>query len=481
MRDEVEAILSAEMSGANIPRPRQIFVNRNLHLGHVDWIGFDLDYTLANYDKKAIETAAFEITRDKLVDEKGYPEEVSRLEYSPDFVIRGLVVDKERGNILKLDRYAYVKLAYHGRRRLPRAERKRVYSLKKLSFGAQQVMALDTLFALPEACLFADLIGLSGGGDSAYPSSREAMYDDIREMIDKAHRDGTLKRRVRANLGRFFHHDRELAATLHKLREGGKRLFLLTNSYWDYTDAVLSHLLDDELAAYGSWRDYFDCIVVGARKPDFHTSNNPFLRVDVATGMLNNVDSDELRLGEVYQGGCAALLEMMLEASGEKVLYFGDHIYGDILRSKKSRGWRTGLVIEELEREVEILDNRKSHLFNMDRVDRARRRLEDQRDGLLWQASDPDDVAKLDARIAALQRHAGTLFRRTQGSFNQYWGELFRAGKEVSLFGHQVEDYACLYTSRVSNFLYYPVDRYFRCRRGGIPHDPNNDEAASEV
>ena len=37
-----------------------------------------------------------------------------------------------------------------------------------------------------------------------------------------------------------------------------------------------------------------------------------------------------------------------------QVLYVGDHIYGDILRSKKTLGWRTMLVVPELESELRI-------------------------------------------------------------------------------------------------------------------------------
>ncbi len=36
------------------------------------------------------------------------------------------------------------------------------------------------------------------------------------------------------------------------------------------------------------------------------------------------------------------------------MLYVGDHIYGDILRSKKTLGWRTMLVVPELESELRI-------------------------------------------------------------------------------------------------------------------------------
>lgn len=40
---------------------------------------------------------------------------------------------------------------------------------------------------------------------------------------------------------------------------------------------------------------------------------------------------------------------------GLQVLYVGDHIYGDILRSKKTLGWRTMLVVPELATELDIL------------------------------------------------------------------------------------------------------------------------------
>ena len=43
-----------------------------------------------------------------------------------------------------------------------------------------------------------------------------------------------------------------------------------------------------------------------------------------------------------------------------QVLYVGDHIYGDILRSKKTLGWRTMLVVPELETELDILQQHQA-------------------------------------------------------------------------------------------------------------------------
>lgn len=42
------------------------------------------------------------------------------------------------------------------------------------------------------------------------------------------------------------------------------------------------------------------------------------------------------------------MIAELLNAKGKDVLYVGDHIFGDILKSKKIRGWRTFLVVPEL-------------------------------------------------------------------------------------------------------------------------------------
>ena len=40
---------------------------------------------------------------------------MGELVYDPEYMVRGLVVDKARGNILKMDRHKYVKVAHHGK------------------------------------------------------------------------------------------------------------------------------------------------------------------------------------------------------------------------------------------------------------------------------------------------------------------------------------------------------------------------------
>lgn len=44
----------------------------------------------------------------------------------------------------------------------------------------------------------------------------------------------------------------------------------------------------------------------------------------------------------------------LLGVKGKEILYMGDHIFGDILKSKKRQGWRTFLVVPELARELQV-------------------------------------------------------------------------------------------------------------------------------
>jgi len=61
--------------------------------------------------------------------------------------------------------------------------------------------------------------------------------------------------------------------------------------------------------------------------------------------------------------------------------------------------------------------------------------------------------------------------RRVDAAYNPYWGSIFREGNEASRFGHQLKDFACVYTGNVSNFLAYPWNYYFQSPLNMMPHD----------
>ena len=49
----------------------------------------------------------------------------------------------------------------------------------------------------------------------------------------------------------------------------------------------------------------------------------------------------------------------LLNVRGKDILYVGDHIFGDILKSKKRQGWKTMLVVPELTKELQVWDEEK--------------------------------------------------------------------------------------------------------------------------
>jgi len=492
---ELARLLAAPRERRETERARGVFVNRNLRLAAVEMVGFDMDYTLAIYHQRRIEQLSFDLTLARLITAHGYPPEIGLLPYDHTFVIRGLVVDRAHGNLLKLDRFGQVGRAWHGLRPLHAEAWHRLYRNEPVRLRGDRFAWIDTLFSLPEAWAYAAIIELleSRGHGMDYGK----LYDDVREAIDAVHRDNSLKRAVRSDIARYIYRDPELGPALHRLRSGGKRLFVLTNSQWDYTQAVMAHLLDGLAPEYPTWRNYFDVVITGADKPRFFSEANPFLELDPTSEVGSVVgEANSLDRWKVYRGGNLASFERMTGFSGEKVLYVGDHIYGDILKSRKASLWRTCMVIQELEDEIRYTEGRREEITRLSEVELLRARLDDavnQHKALLGglerrlerdllsetdrerleheRRAAKSELERLRRALKAAISIAETLERDVEAGFNPYWGLLFKEGHENSRFGAQVEQYACLYTSRVSNLLHVSPTQYMRSARELMPHE----------
>jgi HAD superfamily 5'-nucleotidase-like hydrolase len=492
---QLNALLSDVQTEIDVARRYRVFCNRNLRMDTIEMIGFDMDYTLALYHQDKLEKLSIQLTLQKMVEKRGYGEDILQIPYDPRWAIRGLMVDKLRGNVFKMDRHSHVGRCFHGFRKLTRDERRDLYRAEKMSFASEKYAWIDTLFGLPEAVMFLSLVehmDRTRGPATDYTK----LMEDIRASIDEAHADDTLKTVIKAELSGFIVKDPSLAETLHKLRSSGKKLFLLTNSLYDYTDAVMRFLLDGERKAYPSWRNYFDVVVVGGAKPAFFNERRPFVQIDAQTGAAMPGDVERLSQGRVYRGGNVLDFEKMTHIRGETVLYIGDHIYGDILRLRKQHMWRTAMVLQELEREIGVSDRLEAQIQDLQLLDRRRRNLESEIDyqalrlkkikALLEDTSQTavararlDEARKqtkpiLDSlrdRAALMAEEVDQLEEAIERAYNPYWGSILREGNENSRFGEQVSDYADLYTSRVSNFLSYSPLRYFRAPRRPMPHE----------
>ena len=86
-----------------------VYVNRVLNMKKIKAIGFDMDHTLVEYHTENFEELVHQETLKKLVSNLDYPKDCLKLKFDFHLVIQGLVIDKKRGNILKLSRFGKVK------------------------------------------------------------------------------------------------------------------------------------------------------------------------------------------------------------------------------------------------------------------------------------------------------------------------------------------------------------------------------------
>jgi hypothetical protein len=133
---------------------------------------------------------------------------------------------------------------------------------------------------------------------------------------------------------------------------------------------------------------------------------------------------------------------------------------------------------------MELLDRRRRNLegeldYQATRLKRIQRLIDES------VAAPPALRAKLDeakrhtklaldslrSRLQLMTEEVDSLDDRIDHVFNPHWGSILREGNENSRFGEQVNDYADLYTSRVSNFGSYSPMRYFRAPRRPMPHE----------
>jgi len=80
--------------------------------------------------------------------------------------------------------------------------------------------------------------------------------------------------------------------------------------------------------------------------------------------------------------------------------------------------------------------------------------------------------AVLHRQLTALDQTIAPLARASSKLASARWGLLMRTGNDKSHLARQIERYADIYMSRVSNFLAHTPFKYLRSARGSLPHDP---------
>ena len=376
---------------------------------------------------------------------------------------------------------------------------------------------LSDQFSIPEACLIADVIEFFVKQGHKTTISHKFIAEDVREAVSHCHLSGAMYRAVLAEPDRFILRDPHLKPMLQRLRCNGRHVFLLTNSPFWFVDGGMQYLLGDE------WRTHFDLIVTSARKPGFYTADSaPFRRLlPHAQPNAESMDAAHLldlgrvdRLmsgadGGVYVGGSLRELTRLTGWRGDTVLYVGDHLAADIIEPVRNHGWKTILVMKELESELALASKssvrqcrqdleRIDQLLHAEQLDRQ---MQQSRAQMLQQESDisksgtsaresgstsnvgsreltshpegddDDDDEEVGQLLHELKVQRKQLRRTLKAMHNPNFGSSLRTYVNHTLFSYELRRYATAYTSRATNILQYPVEHHFYAPPVVMAHD----------
>lgn len=459
-----------------VSQKSRVYVNRTLNLKRIKYLGLDMDHTLIRYHSQEFEKLSHTTMKDKLVRGKGYPEAVRTLPFTFDLAIRGLVVDRKMGNILKLNRHSAIRASAHGLKPLDFKSQQRLYQSTYIDLSDPNYLAVDTTFSISLATLITQIVNLKESEPSLSLPDFSVIADDVLEVLDESHRDGSLKSEVAKDLNRFIIKDKDVVEGLEKFKRHGKKIFIVTNSDFFYSKLLLDFAVNPFLKDHKSWTELFEMVITSAQKPRFFHDDLRYLRINPNDGSMTNVN-EKLTAG-IYQAGSAKTFTKDLDLQGDEILYIGDHIYGDILRLKKDCGWRTAMVVEELAHEVQKNADAEPINSEIEIHMKTKEPLEDELTDLMTERTEKKANGGADQKIDSLQKQISEidgqisiLIKKQQGMYNANWGQLMRAGNEESYFAHQVDRYACVYMAKLSDLLALSPRTYFRAARRPLAHE----------
>ncbi|CAL8095148.1 unnamed protein product [Orchesella dallaii] len=442
--------------------PSAVFACNRLNLRDIEVYGFDYDYTLVCY-RKDLETLIYNLGREVLLDRFKYPEAIRKLEYDPGFAVRGLHYDIKKGLLLKVDCFMQVQLGsvYRGLSAVKDEEVLELYGSRKIpvtyiepphqyntpNTESLNMAQLADLFSLPEMNLLCNVTEyLHQNGIDYHP---ESLFRDVKESVQSIH--PVMHQIVSKNPEKYLEFDPFMREYLKTLRDNGKNVFLITNSPYNFVNKGLSYTVGED------WQNFFDVVVVAARKPHFFSSDSiPFRVYDPTLDARLWEKVTKMESGQIYYGGTLKQFQSLTGWKGDKVVYFGDHAYTDLADVTLHHGWRTGAIIKELEHEIETL-NSPDFKSAMNWLQFLTSLLETYQD-----LEDPEAQ-----QIIKEWWHERNLIRKkTKAIFNPQFGSLFRTHLNPTFFSKRLFRFADIYTSSVTNLMKYSTRHTFYPRRG---------------
>ena len=323
-------------------------------------IGFDMDYTLALYHQGKLEQLSIQCTLDKLIAKRGYPEEIRALDYDRRSPCAGWWSIAARQHLQDGP-------LRPRRARLPRRtaisheERHALYRLERISLSSPRYAWIDTLFALPEAVMYSAMVDYfekqKGGKGVGY----DKLWQDIRECIDEAHRDDTMKQHHQGQPRRLHRQGSGAGADAAQVPLVGQEAVpadqLAVGLHRRGHDAPARR----GAAGVSSWRNYFDIVIVAGAKPAFFTDKLPVRRDRRRRQRQGPALGRRSRATHLPGRQRRRLRRWRRRPRRAGALHRRPHLRRHPAR-QEATVWRTAMVLQELERELTAVENNKERI-----------------------------------------------------------------------------------------------------------------------
>ncbi|XP_014476838.1 PREDICTED: 5'-nucleotidase domain-containing protein 1 isoform X1 [Dinoponera quadriceps] len=335
-------------------------------LADYDCIGFDLDNTLVRYNIANLMHMEFNMLATFMVDNRRYSKKLLEplTDNDLDFMQKGLLLDFERGNILKIGSDGVIHRACHGTHLLNKDQIQKIYSEQRWEVTdifcnnvldawngplSEKVRSVLDYFDVPASLVFARAVDAL---DEEHESCQDKynIWPDILDgmiymfSIDHFESDKGIFGHIKQNPEKYLHKT-DSTALISWLQQIKPKpvTFLLTGSNVDYVNFIANYALGEE------WQFIFDIIVCYAKKPGFFTANRPFL--DVIQNKNTDIISQQLERGKIYSEGNWKGLREFFRTMGKenpRCLYIGDNLVQDIYVPNAFAYCDTISVVEEI-------------------------------------------------------------------------------------------------------------------------------------
>ncbi|KXJ79143.1 hypothetical protein RP20_CCG002233 [Aedes albopictus] len=332
-----------------------------------DCIGFDLDNTLLRYQIGNMIELEYRVMSKFLVEERGYSEKYLLQPPDLDFLQKGLIIDFQRGNILKLGPDGTIHQATHGTKKMAEAEIMAYYGDEKkwevtteycenmlVAWNgplSEKIRTVLDYFDICSTLLFGRIIDTLDeeaheriGHYNVWPDILDALI----HMYSRDHFDqgvGGYFHALKQNPEKYLlRSSPKLVSWLRELKKS-RTTFLVTGSHVDFANFTASYALGPD------WRELFDVVVGFAKKPGFFTGAKPFVRLEGAVE-TEPLEASQLERNQIYSQGNWRDLSLLLERVSRKdhprFLYVGDNLIQDVYTPAKFTKADTVAIAEEM-------------------------------------------------------------------------------------------------------------------------------------